>query len=59
MNSDTKYQAHVHALNVFQERNGVGGGEAPVREAVVLHPPRVRAEAAAERDGMDGWTVII
>ena len=50
MNSDTKYQAHVHALTVFQERNGVGGAgkRLCVRQLSFTHrafePKQLRAQ---------------
>ena len=38
---------------LYSKRETEWGGKRLAREAVVLHPPRVRAEAAAER--WDGW----
>jgi len=59
MNSDTKYQAHVRALTVFQERNGVGAGSAlHVRQLSFTHRAFELKQLRREM-GMDGWTVII
>ena len=59
MNSDTKYQARVRALTVFQERNGVGAGSAlRVRQLSFPHRAFELKQLRREME-MAGWTVIM